>query len=52
MKAETLANILRECAGRHNERGNLLPAGEDAVPYAIAEAFTELADELDRVEDQ
>jgi hypothetical protein len=52
MKAETLANILRQLAERHNAHGNLLPAGEDAVPYAIAEAFTELADELEFVEDQ
>lgn len=52
MKAETLANILREQAANHKARGDARPVGEDAIPYAIGDAFNELADALEFVEDQ
>lgn len=52
MKAETLAALLREQAERYRQRGNLMPVGEDQIPYAITEAFSDLADALDLVEDE
>jgi hypothetical protein len=51
VKAQTLVDILRDEAVHHRSQGDALPAGEDAIPYAIGDAFNHLADEIEsRVE--
>lgn len=47
MKASTLVNILRDEAARHKARADLLPIGEDQIPYAISDAFRDLAEAID-----